>query len=126
MLSSIAILMIASVRSWVQNAALVLYHVHASPRLPVRLLCSSLARGPPAMTSEVAGILVQQAVGHEDHPLAWLVFQSFVSLVDCCIGVSSVSFHEAAACQNMGYTARKNLPSSRTRRNSGSLVGSRC
>ena len=36
--------------------------------------------------------------------------------------------HEATACRKIGYTARKNLPSSPTRRNSGSfpLTGSRC
>jgi hypothetical protein len=48
---------------------------------------------------------------------------------DPCDGVSRAHFpHAATACRNRGYTARKNLPSSRTRRNRGNfpLTGSRC
>jgi hypothetical protein len=53
----------------------------------------------------------------------------FIEGPDTCDGLRRVHFHyEATACRNSGYTARKNLPSSRTRRNSGSfpLTGSRC
>lgn len=41
---------------------------------------------------------------------------------------SSALYYEATACRNNGYMARKNLPSSRTRRKNGSfpLTGSRC
>src|SRR5205807_9705075 len=64
------------------------------------------------------------------------VFQSasriqglFIEDPDTCEGVSRAHFHhEATACRNSGSTARKNLPSSRTRRYSCSfpLTGSRC
>jgi len=53
----------------------------------------------------------------------------FIEHLDTGNGLSKAHFHhEATACWNSGYTARKNLPSSRTRRNSGSfpLTGSRC
>src|SRR6266567_2187482 len=53
----------------------------------------------------------------------------FIEDPDTCDGLSRAHFHhEATACRKSGYTARKNLPSCRTRRNSGSfpLTGSRC
>ena len=70
---------------------------------------SGCASHPPVSASRMVGLFIEDP--------------------DTCDGVSRAHFHhEATACRNSGYTARKNLPSSRTRRNSGSfpLTGSRC